>query len=320
MPNGTLSAAWAWGGLRYRIGTSPTIPANTPDQLTATPLGGQSSTAETTEARSTNVYAAWDQFFSKQASKDGVYVANLSKKSAAARAPGTGTNLVAHQPQPVALASPTVRGGVYAAYCNNTSPCSQVKLWQYGTHFARTLPKSTLPTTVALSPGPDGRLWIAWWSAQNGTVRVVRTNKSGNSFGPVETHSSPKGCQGDGNATLGISGGSQQRLDVVLGCFGVISGNIYKNEAMATQSLVPLQLAATTGTINHKKGGSVTYRVADVGDAVAGATVSVDGKKGTTDKKGQVAFHFGKGAKTGHFKVVASAANYLGASTTLKIS
>jgi hypothetical protein len=107
---------------------------------------------------------------------------------------------------------------------------------------------------------------------------------------------------------------------VVLRCFGVISGNTYKNEEMATQSLVPLQLAATTGTINHKRGGSVTYRVSDVGDAVAGATVTVDGKKGTTDKKGQFIFHFGKGVKIGHFKVVASAANYLRASTTLKIS
>ena len=89
---------------------------------------------------------------------------------------------------------------------------------------------------------------------------------------------------------------------------------------MATQSLVPLQLAGTTGSINHKKGGTVTFRVADVGDAVSGATVNVDGKKGTTDKKGQVAFHFAKGAKTGVFKVVASAPNYLQASTTLKIS
>ena len=64
----------------------------------------------------------------------------------------------------------------------------------------------------------------------------------------------------------------------------------------------------------------MTYRVADVGDAIVGATVTVDGKKGVTDKKAQVTFKFPKGAKTGSFRVVASIANYLSASTSLRIS
>ena len=113
-PNGTLSAAWAWGGIRYRIGTSPSIPATTADQVRATPGGRSGLTAETTEARSGNVYAAWEQFFSKSASNDGLYVANLSRESQAVHAPGTGTNSVAHQLESVAVASPTVRGGIYA--------------------------------------------------------------------------------------------------------------------------------------------------------------------------------------------------------------
>ncbi len=317
--NGTLAAAWAWGGIRFRIGPSPSIPAATPDQLIAVNQGNQGAVGETTDNRSQHVYAVWDRSFSNPPSKDGLYVADLSKKSSPKRAPSTGTNLVAHEPQPRAIASPDGRGGVYVAYCNDVWPCTQVKLWRYGAKYAVSVPGASLPTSVAMSAGPSGRLWIAWWSAQKGTVRVVRTNEAGSRFGPVETHAAPRGCQSDGNATVGISHGSQQRLDVVIGCYGVLSGTTYQNQAYATQSLVPLQVAGSSGFISHKKGGKVTYRVSDVGDAVQGATVTVHGKKGTTDKKGQVTFQFPKGANSGQFKVVASKGNYLNASTSLKV-
>jgi hypothetical protein len=318
--NGTLSAAWAWGAIHFRIGTSPSIPAGTPDQLMAVGQGGQGAVGETTDNRSQHVYAVWDRFFSKPPSKDGLYVADLTKKSSPMRAPSTGTNLVSHEPQPRAIASPTGRGGIYVAYCNNAWPCTQVKLWRYGAKRAVSVPGASLPTTVAMSAGPSGRLWIAWWSAQKGTVRVVRTNEAGSKFGPVETHAGPRGCQSDGNATVGISHGSQQRLDVVIGCYGVLSGTNYQNQAYAIQSLVPLEIAASSRFVSHKKGGKVTYRVSDVGDAVQGATVTVDGKKGITDKKGQVTFQFPKGAKSGKFKVVASKGDYLNASTSLKVA
>jgi S-layer homology domain/IPT/TIG domain len=323
--NGTLSAAWAFGGIRYRIGASPSIPAATPDQLITIPQSDQGSVGVATETRSQNVYAAWDRFFSGPSGqpsypKDGVYVADLTKRSKPIKAPDTGTNLVAVEHEPVSIASPSVRGGIYVAYCNNTFPCSQVNLWQYGARRAVTVPGSSHPTSVVLSAGPSGRLWIAWWSEQDGTVNVVRTNRAGNAFGPVERNPGPDGCIGDGNATIAISSGSQQRLDVVVGCYGVVSGTNYQKQTYAIQSLVPLQIAATTGTIDHKTGGHVTYRVSDVGDAVPGATVTVDGKTAITDAKGQVTFRFPQGSRTGRFKVVASMADYLNASTLLGIT
>ncbi len=321
---GTLSAAfpggWANGnGILYRVGAAPTIPATTPDQHISTVVGDAGFAAEATDTGSQHVYAAWDRFFSKPTSKDGLWAADLTKKSPPLKAPGTGTNLVAHFLEPVAVASPSVRGGIYLAYCNNVDPCTHVQLWRYGAKKAVTVPKSSNPRSVSLSAGPSGRLWIAWWSATNGTVRVVRTNKAGNAFGPVETYAGPHGCQGDGNASIKVSSGSEQRLDVVMSCYDYKAAQ-GATHASATQSIVPLQIASSTGTINHKKGGSVTYRVADVGDAVPGAKVTVDGKQGVTDKKGQVTFKFAKGAHTGHFKVVASIANYLNASTFLHVS
>jgi hypothetical protein len=316
---GTLSATWAGGSILYRIGTAPTIPAPPPDQQILTPKSDDGSASEATETHSQDIYAAWDRFFSNPASKDGIWVANLSKKSAPAHVPGTGTNLVAHQPEPVAMASPTGKGGIFVASCNNDNPCSRVELWKYGAKPPRNVPGSSHPTSVALSAGPSGRLWIAWWSSQNGTVRVVRTNEAATAFGPVETYAGPAGCQSDGNGSVKISSGSQQRADVILTCLGHISGSFYTTEAMATQSIVPLQIAATTGFIKREKGGSVTYRVSDVGDPVQGAGVSVDGKHSTTDKKGQVTFHFTKGSAAGSFRVVASMTNYLSATTTLRI-
>jgi hypothetical protein len=302
--NGTLSAAFPGGwvngdGIRYRIGVAPTIPAATDDQHLSAAPGAAGFVSEATETHSQDVYAAWARFFSNPTSKDGVWVADLSKHPVPIKMPGTGTNDVGHQGPPIAMASPSVRGGIYVASCNNASTCSDVELWRYGAKTATTVPGSSNPTSVSLSAGPFGRLWIAWWSAKNGTVRVVRTNEAGNRFGPVETYAGPSGCPSDGNGYVRISGGSQQRADILLKCFGVISGSTYQSEAMATQSLAPLQLAETTNFIKMKKGGSVTFRVSDVGDAVQGAVVSGDNRKGVTDKKGQVTFHFPKGARAG---------------------
>ena len=246
-------------------------------------------------------------------------MADLSKGSAAVKAPDTGTALVASYPEPVAVASPTGRGGIYLAYCNNASPCSKVELWRDGAKTAVTVPKSANPRSVSLSAGPSGRLWVAWWSATNGTVNVVRTNEAGNAFGPVATYPGPAGCKSDNNASIKVSSGSQQRLDVLMTCADFAAAHVAIHVS-ATQSLVPLQISANTASINHKKGGAATFRVSDVGDPVAGATVTVNGKRGTTNAKGQATFHFPKGSRSGSFKVVASKSDYLNASTSLRIS
>ena len=301
------------------IGPSSTIPATGSDQHISTAVGDTGSVAAATESKSQDAYAAWTRFFSKPASNDGLWVADLTKGSAPRKAPDTGTNLVASFPQPVAIAAPTGPGGIYLAYCNDTPVCSKVELWRYGAPTAASVPGSSTARSVALSAGPSGRLWIAWWSKTTGAVSVVRTNEAASVFGPVKTYAGPHGCQGDGNATISISSGSQQRLDVVVNCTDFNSSPI-ANHVSTTQSMVPLQIQASTRSVSHKKGGSVTYRVSDVGDAVPGATVRVDGKKGRTDKQGHVTFSFPKGAKAGSFKVSASKAGYLPAATTLGVA
>lgn len=320
--SGTLSAAWPGGwaggnGVLYRIGASSSIPAAPADQHISTATGDAGRVSEATDSSNQDVYAAWIRFFSKPPSNDGLWAADLSKGSAPIKAPGAGTNTVASYPESVALAAPAKKGGVYLAYCDNASPCSKVELWRYGAKTARQVPQSVSPRSVALSAGPAGRLWIAWWSATNGTVRVVRTNKAATRFGPVKTYAGPHGCKGDANASIRISSGSQQRLDVVMTCYDYTGSG---EHASATQSLVPLQVAATTTAISHKTGGSVTYRVTDVGDPVKGSNVIVDGMRGKTNAAGRVTFRVKAGTRTGTFRVLAKKPNYLSAATVLRVT
>jgi hypothetical protein len=75
-----------------------------------------------------------------------------------------------------------------------------------------------------------------------------------------------------------------------------------------------IESIVTRPHIQHRRRNST------VGDAVAGAEVTVDGRRGKTDKGERITFRFATGAQSGSFKVVASTANYLKASTFLRIT
>jgi hypothetical protein len=113
--NGTLSAAFAFGAIKYHIGVSPSIPASSPDQVINTPNTNPGSVGAATDTRSQHIFAAWSDSSSTPPSRDGLYVADLTRKSTPVKAPGTGTNVSAHQYEPVSIASPTGRGGIYLA-------------------------------------------------------------------------------------------------------------------------------------------------------------------------------------------------------------
>jgi hypothetical protein len=312
--NNVLSAAWGGGGVQYRIG-AVSLPAATPDSIAKLPSGDSDFVNEATNSQTGDVYGGWYQFFSKPASIDGAYVADFSANSAPKKVPGSGTNTSGHPIQRLAMASPAGRGGIYAALCSDSYPCRTVELWRYGSKKVQIVPGSSLATSVALSAGPAGRLWLAWWNSTTNRVYTVRTNEADNSFGPVESYAAPNGCTGIGGSTIAITGGSSQRLDVVLTCY--TSGVIH---AVATQSLTALHLAASTSSLSGEKGGSISYVITDAGDPVQGAGVTVDSHQGKTNKSGRITYTFPKGSKTGTFPVKVTKANYFGASGTLHIT
>jgi hypothetical protein len=315
---GTKTLSAAWNGVQYRIGEAPTVPAATADSSVTLSSGNSGWVNEATDSRTGDVFGGWFRFFSKPASEDGVYLADFSKKSAPLKVPGSGSLSSSHLVERLPIASPRAGGGIYAALCFNTSPCGKIELWRYGSKHVEAVPNSSGAETLTLSAGPAGRLWVAWWNSTLGRMYTVRTNEADNAFGPVESYAGPAGCTGDGGGTIAISGGSSQRLDVVVTCVNYNRGAII--HAQATQSLTALSITESTATISHKKGGSVSYVIKDAGDPVHGVAVAVDGRQGKTNKAGRVTFKFSKGSKTGTFRVTATMVDYYGASSTLRIN
>jgi hypothetical protein len=316
--SGQLSAGWAGGGgVEYRLGTSPSIPAGSLDKQITLSTGHAQAVAETSNAAGNgDTYLAFERFFSAKGSQDGVYVKDLTANGALAKAPGSGSNTVdIYTPQPQALpfASSSAHAGVYVAYCAN-SGCSSVLLWRDGAKKALKVPHSAKGLGIAMSAGPAGRLWLAWYNEASNRVYTVRTNKADTRFGPVRSSKAP--CFADGNTHLGLSGGGYGRLDVGLEC---LSAGAAKPIAEVTQSLAALRVSASKHTIRNSSKVSVTFTVTDAGDRVADATVKVAGHTAKTGSKGTVTITFAKGTKAKKYAVTASLANYFSGHASIRV-
>ena len=135
--NGTLSAAWPGSGILYRIGAAPTIPAASLDQHIPT-AGDTTWVAETTDNRSQQIYATWAEFFSRPASKDGLWAADLGTEASPIKAPDTGSNTTNNFSEQVAVASPAVRGGAYSPTVTMPHPVA-------GSSYGGTAPRTRRP-------------------------------------------------------------------------------------------------------------------------------------------------------------------------------
>lgn len=319
--SGQLTAGWAGGpGVEYRIGTSPTIPATGKDRgITLTLSHGGSVALANNRSGNGDTFLAFYRFFSKNASKDGVYVKDLTANSTPARAPQSGTQSVGYFPaasQRAAMASPNAHGGgIYVAYCRDKANCPTFLLWKVGAKKAITIPQTKLAGGLAMSAGPDGRLWLAWYNETQNRVVTVRTNKADNRFGPVRSFPIP--CIQDGNTHLALTSGNDGRLDVGLEC---LSTKQVKPTVYVTQSEAGLSISANHGQITNTHANKVTFTVTDAGDPVSGAKVKVAGKTLTTGKNGKVTVTFAKGAKPGTYPVVATAPSYFNGTATIKVN
>lgn len=312
--SGQLSAAWAGGlGVEYRLGISP-FPAGTADLQISVGLAHATAVAEANNSFGNgHTYAAFYRFFSKNPSQDGVYVKDLTANGPVLKAPGSGTNTVTNGPLITAMAA-TTNGRVYIAYCSNTATCKTNLLWKLGATKTITIPLSGTAKHLAMSQGPGGRLWLAWYNVQTNRVYTVRTNKADNRFGPVRSYPAP--CFADGNTHVALTGGSYGRVDVAVECFAPITT---KQTLYLTQSLAALTIGANPSTIRNTNAVKVTFTVRDAGDPVAGATVRIHGKTLLTGKNGTVTITFAKNTKTGKYLATASLANYFSATTTVTV-
>jgi hypothetical protein len=229
------------------------------------------------------------------------------------RAPGSGANSVGRVGTfgRLGIASTLSHSGIFLAYCSNGSVCS-VLLWRVGALKAVSVPSSANGYNPAVAPGPNGRLWIAWADSKTGKVLVVRTNEADTKFGPVEVYPTP--CSFTPIVALG--GGSWGRLDVSMSCTNT-HGHVAD---YATQLLAPLSFSPAHSTIVNSKKNSIVFKVTDVGDPVAGATVHVDGMTAATNSAGTATISFPKGATPGGYQVTVKAPDYYTATGQLTIT
>ncbi len=321
---GELAAAWAGGwagppnnsfGVLYRVGVAPTIPAKGADSHIPFASGDAYKTSVAADSEPTannDVYVAFAHENSNPSSGDGYYVKDVTAGSATKKAPDSGTNSISHIGgfDNLAITNSLVHPGIFMSYCSNGPTCN-LELWRVGAPKAMAVPHSANAYSVAISAGPGGRVWLAWYDEANNTVATTRTNASDTAFGPVETFKTP--CLEHG--LVGISAGTYARLDVAMQC---ITPSV-KIENYVTQSLAGLSLSPSKVTIKNTTSNKVTFKVTDVGAPVKGAVVSVDGHSAVTGAAGTATITFPKGTKTGAFGVTAKATNYFAAHAALAI-
>lgn len=314
-----LAAAWPGGwatghGINYRIGVSPAIPATTADKhILLTNAVASLAGMANDEAGNGHFYVAWAQVFSMPASRDGIYVKDVTAGTAARKAPGTGT-ASSQTDFPVfaklAVTSRNIGGGVFIAYCANTSPC-HLELWRVGALKPVPVPSSASAFGVSIAQGPAGRVWVAWYNSVSNEVFVTRTNKAGTRFGAVESYATP--CFEFG--LLGLGGTPLGRLDIGMQCVNKAD----QSEQFVTQVRPGLTLGVPGPVLAGGSSVTIKITVTDAGDPLQGATVKVDGKTATTNAAGQATFHLPAGIKAGAYKVTAAASGYLQATGTLTI-
>jgi hypothetical protein len=314
---GVLAAAWPGGwatghGVLYRVGVSASIPAATVDShipLSSPADAGQAAVANNL-AGNGHFDVAWVQIFSS-GGQDGYYVKDVTAGTPAVKAPGSGTTTANISPFAVpAITSTNTHPGVFVAYCSNTPTCA-VRLWNTAVPLFRVVPGSTHAADIAISAGPDGRLWIAWFNPTNNDVSVVRTNEADTAFSKVNTYKTP--CSEHG--LLGLSGGAFGRVTIALQCVNEQA----KLETFVTQSIVGLTIASSAHVIANTATHAVTFKVTDVGDPVPGASVIWHGKLLKTNGAGSATFTVPKGTPPGTYPVVAAAANYFSAHVALSV-
>jgi len=178
------------------------------------------------------------------------------------------------QDQRTAIAARLGAPGVYLAYCSGYPTCKRALLWRVGTKRALAAGGSPDVEDVNIASGPDGRLWVMWHDGQNSrTLFVRRTNRAATRFGPVVRVKPPGGT----SAVWKLSGeGSSGVLDLLA---SVTTGGSLAT--WHTQVRPPLAVGAA------RTKSTVTFRVTDAGDPVAGATVDVAGRKLQTNASGR---------------------------------
>jgi hypothetical protein len=305
--DGSIVTDWATTfGTQIHLGLDPSAP----NQTLQTSCCGYQTTAATDGATG-EVYAAW---YSNASDGQGTYAQRVSPSlGPKLQAPGSVTTFNGAPSsigadQLTAISGRVGAGGVYEAYGSGYPTAQTVDLWQVGSAAPAAAVKAAGARHVALGKGPGGRLWVMW--DRNGQIYAARTNRAASRIGaPLAVRPPPQTgtifkVQGDG--ALGP-------LDL----FTLVQLSSGSHSTWHTQVLQRLSVTATPRSFKAKKGAKIVVRVADVGDPVAGAKVTLGSKQARTDAQGRATFKIGPG-RARKLTATAVASAYRRASVTVR--
>jgi hypothetical protein len=196
-------------------------------------------------------------------------------------------------------------GGAYLAYCVGYPTCTKVRIWKVGTSQTADVPSSKGATSIGLSSGPSGRLWVAW-SDPTPRVRAVRTGLTGLAMGSVTTVGAPHG-----HTIYHVAiEGSRGRGDIVINA---------GDGLWHTQVLPRLTLHARPGTWRHGRRKKVRFTVTDAHDVVRGSKVKVGSASCKTGSHGTCSITFSRSFAKGKHTATATRSAYTKAAVTLRV-
>jgi hypothetical protein len=296
------------GGVAYRIAvpsTSTVQPgsdghAASSIAFTATPGVGVDQKSK----------AVWAVFSSGDGGgkTDGVWAVQLAPKvGSAAYAPdssGNGRTSAYGVQQDLSLAG-RAGGGLFTAY---VTPNRSVAVWKIGAKRPlAVIPDSFGATAVYVTPAPAGRIWLYWRDGQG--WQAVRSNKAATRFGPRTTIRVPGGADIEGTiAGYGTAGPLQALGQYARG-----------TKALLVTSQIHPKLSVQAAPHHATAGHKLVVKVLDAGDAVRGAHVTFDKHTAVTNKHGTASFEVKHGTKKGGYGVLAAAAGYISAATTVHV-
>ncbi len=160
--------------------------------------------------------------------------------------------------------------GVFGAFTPNGS---QVRMFRYGSPGS--VKVGSLPNVSAQSLGTatglDGRIWVMWGdTSAEPKIAMTRSNRAGTRFEPIQTISTDAF-----SLTRIVGDGRLGPLDLFVDEERVHAA---RSQIFYARVLPELSASASAIAVKHMPGRFIiSVRVTDAGDAVAGATVSVNG-------------------------------------------
>ena len=153
--------------------------------------------------------------------------------------------------------------------------------------------------SAAVCAGPQGRLWVAWGDPT--AVYATRTSRAAGAVEPVQKLRPPSAT----GLTFLQCEGSAGPLDL----FADDGSGFSHTHVLARFSV------HAAGTSRTKAGAKVVVSVRDAGDPVAGASVSIGGRRLKTGSTGTVTVSL----RPGSYGVRVSAPGYLPGSATVHV-